>query len=59
METKSIYLTHNELCEMFEIPEDSAILTDEYALTFYVPARAWQLSIKVGTKEEVDAELYH
>ena len=56
METKKIYFTHDELCEMFDIPKESGILTDEYALIYYPPAEMWQLSIRVGTQEEVMAE---
>ena len=53
-ERKSIYLTHNELCEMFDVPEDSAFMVDEPSLIWYPPAEMWRLSINVGTKEEIE-----
>ena len=56
METKKIYLTHDELCEMFDVPKESGVLADEYSLIYWPPAEMWQLSIKVGTKEEVEAD---
>ena len=53
MEDKSIYLTHAELCELLDVPEDTGLLADEDSLIFWPPAEMWRLTVKVGTKEEV------
>jgi len=53
-ERKSIYLTHNELCDMFDVPEDSAFMVDDVPLIWWPPAEMWRLSINVGTKEEIE-----
>ena len=55
MDTKSIYLTHDELCEMMDVPKDSGLVADEYSLIYWPPAEMWKISMKVGTKEEVEA----
>jgi len=57
METKNIYFTHDELCEMFGISKESGLLADEYSLIWWPPADMWRLSIKVGTKEEIEKEI--
>jgi len=59
METRKIYLSHDELCEMLDVPKDSGLLADEYALIYWPPAEMWRLSLKVGTKEEVEALCEH
>lgn len=57
METKKVYLTHDELCDMLNVPKESGLIADEYSLIWYSPAEMWQLSMKVGTKEEIEALL--
>lgn len=55
MQEKSIYLTHEELCEMFDIPKESGVVADEYSLIYRPDAEMWKLTVKVGTKEETEA----
>jgi len=55
MENKEIYLTHDELCEILDVPKESGIVADEYSLIYWPPAQMWRISVKVGTKEEVEA----
>jgi hypothetical protein len=55
MENKSVYLTHDELCEMMDVPKESVLVADEYSLIYWPPAEMWKLTLKVGTKEEVEA----
>jgi len=54
IERKKIYLTHSELCEMFDVPEETAIMADDEAMLWNPAAEIWQLSIMVGSKEEID-----
>jgi hypothetical protein len=55
MDRKETYFTHDELCEMLDVPKESGLLVDENALIWWPPAEMWRLSVKVGTKEEVEA----
>ena len=55
MKTKKTYLTHDELCEILDVPKESGLLAGEYSLIWWQPAEMWQLSMKVGTKEEIEA----
>ena len=54
IERKKIYLTHSELCEMFDVPEETAIMADEPSLFYNPAAEMWQLSVMVGSKEEIE-----
>ena len=55
MKDKSIYLTHDELCEMLAVPKESGLVADEYSLIYWPPAKMWRLTLTVGTKDEVEA----
>jgi len=54
MQTVKAYLTHEDLCDLLEVPSEMGLISDEYSLIWYPPASAWQLTMKVGTKEEVE-----
>jgi len=55
MQKKTIYLPHKELCEMFDVPEDSVLVADGDSLLYRPDAQMWMLTVKVGTKEELEA----
>jgi len=55
MEAKSIYFTHDELCEIMDVPKESGLVSDEYSLIYWPPAEMWKLTLKVGTKEEIES----
>jgi hypothetical protein len=42
---------------MFDVPKESCFMVDEYALGYDPRAEMWRLTVKVGTKEEVDLEI--
>ena len=52
MNDVSIYLSHNELCELLNVKEDSVLISEEYSLIWWPPAEMWRLTMKVGTKNE-------
>jgi len=54
IERKKIYLTHSELCEMFDVPEDMEFTADDAAMLWNPAAEIWQLSVMVGSKEEIN-----
>ena len=52
---KEIYLTHNELCDMFDVPHNWAVSSDEDALVYRPDVELWKLTVdvhEVTTKEE-------
>ena len=55
MKNISTYFTHDELCEMLDVPKEAGLLADEYSLIWWPPAEMWKLTMKVGTKEEIEA----
>lgn len=48
------YFRHDELCELLDVPKDSGILADDSSFIFWPPASAWRLSVRVGSKEEIE-----
>jgi hypothetical protein len=55
MKDVSTYFTHDELCEMLDVPRDSGLMSDEYSLIWWPPAEMWKLTMKVGTKGELES----
>ncbi len=54
VERKNTYISHNELCEMLDVSKNSALIADDMSLTWWPPASAWRLSMRVCSKEEIE-----
>uniref|UniRef100_A0A6M3KEJ7 Uncharacterized protein n=1 Tax=viral metagenome TaxID=1070528 RepID=A0A6M3KEJ7_9ZZZZ len=55
MKDVSTYFTHDELCEMLDVPKESGLFAPDYSLIWWPPAEMWKLTMKVGTLEEIES----
>jgi len=57
MEKKTIFLEHNEVCEMFDMPPDKMIVADEDAVFFRPDVKMWGFTLTFYENEaEWEAE---
>jgi hypothetical protein len=54
MKLEKRYFTHTELCELLEVPEDSALAIPEDGFRYDVLAEMWMLEMNVGTPAEIE-----
>jgi hypothetical protein len=54
MKTEKRYFTHAELCELLDVPEDSALAIPDDGFRYDCIAEMWVLEMNVGTNEEIE-----
>jgi len=54
MKLEKRYFTHAELCELLDVPEDSALAIPEDGFRYDVIAGMWILEMNAGTPEEIE-----
>jgi len=52
------YFRHDELCDLLDVPRESALAIDADGFRYDVLAEMWMLEMHVGTSEEIEELAY-